>query len=98
LLALDLIQKTGTNAPTTLRPGQFGYDLTNQNLYIGGAASNPVLVGTVGAASTGYVNSAVTSRQTTNAALDGFTVDGSGTNLLWIVGGVTNTVTITPAP
>jgi hypothetical protein len=97
-LGLDLLQKTGTNAPTSLLPGQFGYDLTNQTLYIGGPSSNPVLVGTVGAASTSYVNSAVASRLTTNAANLGFRVDATGTNLLWIIGTVTNQVTITPLP
>ena len=94
--ALDLIQKTGTNAPSALIPGQFGFDLTNRNLYIGGAVSNPVLVGTDGAASTNYVNSVAAGKATTNSALGGFAVDSSGTNLLWIINGITNAVTITP--
>lgn len=98
LLALDLIQKTGTNAPTSLLPGQFGYDLTNQTLYIGGAVSNPVLVGRVGIASTNDINAAVASRLVTNAANIGFLVDSTGTNLLWIIGTVTNQVNLTPLP
>jgi hypothetical protein len=98
LLALDLLQRTGTNAPTALKPGQFGYDLTNRNLYIGGSSSNPVLVGTAGAASTSFVHAAVASRLTTNAANIGFLVDSTGTNLLWVVNGITNQVNLTPLP
>jgi hypothetical protein len=98
LLALDLVQRTGTNAPTVLLPGQFGYDLVNSNLYIGGSSSNPVLVGTVGAASTSFVHAAVASRLTTNAANLGFHTDSTGTNLLWVVGTVTNQVNLTPLP
>ena len=39
----------------------------------------------------------IDSKVTTNAALAGFIV-ADGTNLLWIAGGVTNQVTITPLP
>jgi hypothetical protein len=98
VLGLDLIQKTGTNAPTSLLPGQFGYDLTNQTLYIGGAVSNPVLVGRVGIASTNDINAAVASRLVTNAANLGFRTGSNGTNLLWIIGTVTNQVNLTPLP
>jgi len=47
-------------------------------------ATNDALVGLINA------------KLTTNAANAGLTVDGTGTNLLWIVNGVTNALSQTP--
>jgi hypothetical protein len=57
----------GTSNVTNLSSGQVYFNTDSNTFWVGGSASNPVKVGTIGVASTNDINTAVANRAVTNA-------------------------------
>jgi hypothetical protein len=68
-----MIRFYGDSTLTNLTTGAVYFNTSNSTFWVGGVTSNPVMVGTVGVASTNDINTAVTGLTTNLSLLDSTT-------------------------